>query len=140
VNGRRTPVTGTTEVSGVLEAFAEATSTRSAAQLAYSLHELLCYGSVTVEEPTVPAVRVLYGMVTDAGFRWKHCALQLIDSIACVPRVLDAGSLDATLHARVRAGRLRELRFEGWAAPIGEIERCAEPEVRSERLFRDEYM
>ncbi|WP_436532768.1 hypothetical protein [Actinoplanes sp. HUAS TT8] len=83
-----------------------ATDDGAAIEATHALHELLCYGAVTVEEATVPAVRILYTILADAEFRWNQYVLQLLDTIACVDMVAESDSgqvASSSLGARVRS-------------------------------------
>jgi hypothetical protein len=96
-----------------------------AASAALALHEMLCYGSVEVVEATVPAVQILYAMLSDATFRWKGFALQLIDSIASVEGVLPVATNDlSSLEARVGAEVVRGLPV------VRALNRDRDPEVQ----------
>jgi hypothetical protein len=80
------------EVRAALDRLAHAPAEDEAIDSAHALHELICYAAVTVEEETVPAVADLYRMVGTPDFRWKHFALQILDTIAAVDGVLASAS------------------------------------------------
>ncbi|GHJ48930.1 hypothetical protein Cs7R123_62720 [Catellatospora sp. TT07R-123] len=86
----------------------EVTDEGRAVDTVYALHELLCNGSVTVEDAAAPAVRILYGMLDSENFRWRQYVLQLIDTIACVGSLIDSTETKYSIgKSRVRDEVLR---------------------------------
>ncbi|MFC0865083.1 hypothetical protein ACFHYQ_22580 [Sphaerimonospora cavernae] len=63
----------------------QSASTRDeAAESAWELNERLCHGGLEVVDATAPAIQILWSLVADQSFHWRHYVVQFIDCVAVV--------------------------------------------------------
>ncbi|MDX6739327.1 hypothetical protein [Actinocorallia sp. A-T 12471] len=95
------------EIPRLLGELGSAPTSTAAAEAVYGLHEIVCYGSVTVEPAAVQVIPLLYQMLGSADFHWAQYVIQLIDTMVCVPGVIDAveGELKYLVRTEILRGR-----------------------------------